>query len=179
MWLPYLDMIVESLKKTTNCLCLVLRLSRLVSKSDQGQNYADGQILFGSLPSEEIIFKEHGVRFSANVIKGHKTGFFLDHRHNRYKVQQLAEGKKVLDVFSYAGGFSVHALVGGAAEVTSLDISEQALGLAKKNSALNKAKGKHRTICKDAFAELKNMVQLQKKFDLIIIDPPSFAKGLT
>ena len=177
IWFPYLDLVKDAITKTSGCDCIVIRLSRLVSKSDQGQQYQDGQIISGNLVSEEIVFKEHGVRFSANVIKGHKTGFFLDHRHNRYKVQQLASGHKVLDVFSYAGGFSVHALVGGAKEVTSLDISEQALSLAKKNGALNKTKGKHLTICKDAFAELKNMTQLRKKFDLVIIDPPSFAKA--
>ena len=95
----------------------------------------DGQVLHGDLPAETIVFREHGLRFRANVVKGHKTGYFLDHRHNRKRVGELAKGKSVLDVFAYAGGFSVHALAGGATEVTSLDISAQALEMAKQNVA--------------------------------------------
>ena len=137
----------------------------------------DGQILDGELANEVVIFKEHGVRFSANVIHGHKTGYFLDHRANRKKVGELSKNKTVLDVFSYAGGFSVHALVGGATEVTSLDISAPALDIAKNNVTLNSFSGKHKVIVGDAFKELNALAAARTTFDLVVIDPPSFAKS--
>jgi 23S rRNA (cytosine1962-C5)-methyltransferase len=110
------------------------------------------------------------------VIKGHKTGYFLDHRDNRKRVGELSKGKTVLDVFSYAGGFSVHALANQAKEVTSLDISKQALELAVENGKLNDYSGKHITIAGDAFTEIKTLIQSGKKYDVVVIDPPSFAK---
>jgi len=88
----------------------------------------------------------------------------------------LAKGKTVLDVFSYAGGFTVHALVGGAKEVISLDISAQALEMAKQNVALNIHDGVHEIIKDDAFRALQNLIDQKKKFDIVVIDPPSFAK---
>ncbi len=143
---------------------------------DVGAHFFDGQIIHGELPEEEIIFKEHGLRFSANVIKGHKTGFFLDHRHNRKRIGGLASGKTVLDVFAYAGGFSVHALAGGAISATSLDISEQALKMAVKNVSLNAHQGEHKTLAVDAFKGMAQLYQSGQSFDLVVVDPPSFAK---
>jgi 23S rRNA (cytosine1962-C5)-methyltransferase len=101
----------------------------------------------------------------------------LDHRENRRRVGQLSKNKKVLDVFSYAGGFSVHALANGAKEVTSVDISKQALEVALENGKLNPHKGKHLTICGDAFVVLQELISEGKQFDVVIIDPPSFAKS--
>ena len=184
IWLPYWEIIYPLLLEISECRTIVLRLSRKLQNADfeafpsfQNLERLDGQIIHGQLPSEEIIFKEHGLQFSANVIKGHKTGFFLDHRHNRKKIGGLAKGKTVLDVFAYAGGFSVHALAGGATAVTSLDISKQALEMAKKNAALNPHISQHKTIVKDAFEAMTQLHRFEeKKFDLIIIDPPSFAK---
>jgi 23S rRNA (cytosine1962-C5)-methyltransferase len=174
-WLPYLDFLKEALFQTLSPKAIVLRVSRNVEK--ENKQVLNATIIAGELTQEEIIFKEHNVRFSANVLKGHKTGFFLDHRHNRKRIGELAHNKTVLDVFAYAGGFSVHALVGGAKEVTSLDISEQALEMAKKNAALNAFKGKHTTIAGDAFEVLNKMIQKEIVFDLVVIDPPSFAKS--
>jgi len=131
---------------------------------------------FGELTDEEVIFKEHGIRFSANLVHGHKTGFFLDHRANRKRVGELSAGKTVLDVFSYAGGFSVHALCSGAERVLSTDISEPALDLAKKNAELNSFEGFHDTLKAEAFGMLERMVEEKEKFDVVVIDPPSFAK---
>lgn len=176
IWLPFLPIIFPLLLKISKCKTLVLRLSRLLQNLPEMNGLADGQVLHGTLENEEVIFREHGLRFSANVIHGHKTGYFLDHRHNRKKVGELSKGKKVLDIFAYAGGFSVHALAGGAREVTSLDISAQALGMAEKNVALNDLKANHRTMAIDAFVGLADLAQEGKKFDLIVLDPPSFAK---
>lgn len=180
IWLPYLEMLQPILLKITNCKTLVLRLSRNVEQEkDHLNGLYNGQVLHGTLENETVIFTEHGLKFQANVIKGHKTGYFLDHRHNRKRVGELAKGNRVLDVFSYAGGFSVHALAGGAKEVTSLDISKQALELSKENAALNPHKGKHKTMAIDAFEGLEKLNKERQQFELVIIDPPSFAKKET
>jgi len=176
IWFPYLDEILPHLLTISQCETAVLRLSRSVQSLQNNEKYKDGQILVGELANEEVLFKEHGLLFSANVIKGHKTGYFLDHRHNRKKVGEMAKGKTVLDLFSYAGGFSVHALAKGAKAVTSLDVSAQALELAKKNVALNPHNGFHTTMAMDVFDGLNLLLRKKEYFDIVIIDPPSFAK---
>lgn len=177
IWFPYLPLILPPLLRLSGCTAIVLRLSRnLQARPDICYGLSDGQALYGSLAQEEIIFREHGLSFTANVVKGHKTGYFLDHRHNRKRIGELSEGKSVLDVFAYAGGFSVHALAGGATSVTSLDISAQAMGMAAKNVALNQLEGRHKVLVGDAFEKLAQLKREGAVFDLIIVDPPSFAK---
>ncbi|WP_296316623.1 class I SAM-dependent rRNA methyltransferase [Winogradskyella sp. UBA3174] len=175
IWLPYLEPILNSLKEVSKAKTIVIRLSRGLQNSSN-HKLRDGEVVYGILEDEVVGFIEHGVKFSANVIKGHKTGYFLDHRDNRRRVGELSEGKTVLDVFSYAGGFSVHALAKGADEVTSLDISKQALDLARENGKLNDYYGKHKTISGDAFKEMKSLIEKGKTYDVVVIDPPSFAK---
>ena len=175
IWLPYIKTILESLVKTSGCETVVMRLSRGLQQSSS-HNLKDGEVVYGTLENEVVEFIEHGVNFSANVIKGHKTGYFLDHRDNRRQVGLLSKNKMVLDVFSYAGGFSVHALANGAKEVTSLDISSQALEIAVQNGKLNDYPGKHFTLAGDAFKILEQLISEKKKFDVVVIDPPSFAK---
>ena len=176
-WLPYLHQIFPSLVNISKAKALVVRLSRnLQQQQDRLHGLRDGLLVYGHLADEEVIFKEHGLRFAAHVIKGHKTGYFLDHRHNRRQIGTLANGRRVLDVFSYAGGFSVHALAGGAREVVSLDISKQALAIAQKNVALNFAHANHQVIAGDAFTEMAKLADDGEQFSLIVVDPPSFAK---
>lgn len=177
IWLPYLKRVLPLLLKYSETQTLVLRLSRrLQQDTSWPKELGDGTLLAGRLESETVIFREHGLQFSANVIKGHKTGYFLDHRHNRYQIQQLASGKSVLDIFAYAGGFSVHALVGGATKVTSVDISAQALEMARQNVALNEISGEHETIAGDAFEVMQRLAQRGHQFEIVIVDPPAFAK---
>jgi len=178
IWLPYLNTILSELLEISNAETIVIRLSRTLQNSTSHQ-LRDGQVVFGVLEDETIQFIEHGVKFSANVIKGHKTGYFLDHRANRRQVGEWSQDKTVLDVFSYAGGFSVHALANNAKEVTSLDISKQALELALKNGKLNRYSGVHKTISGDAFKEMKQLIENQTTYDVVVIDPPSFAKQAT
>lgn len=175
IWFPYFDDILHELIEVSKAETVVLRLSRQLQNS-KNINLEDGAVIYGDLKNEVVHFTEHGVEFSANVIKGHKTGYFLDHRYNRKQVGELSKGKTVLDVFSYAGGFSVHALANNATAVTSLDISSQALEVAKYNASLNKHNGKHFCIAGDAFTELQQLINARKKFDVVVIDPPSFAK---
>ncbi|MGD0813632.1 MAG: class I SAM-dependent methyltransferase [Verrucomicrobiota bacterium] len=126
-----------------------------------------------------VIFLENGLRFEADVLRGQKTGFFLDQRENRRNVEALAQGRSVLNLFSYSGAFSVYAARGGAVRVCSLDISEHALAAARRNFALNQdhpsvPQCRHETLQADAFLWLRE--QPEERFDLIILDPPSLAK---
>ncbi|MEC3908761.1 class I SAM-dependent rRNA methyltransferase [Tamlana sp. 2201CG12-4] len=175
IWLHYLEIIMPILQDVTGVETIVMRLSRGLEQSKLHQ-LKNGDVVYGSLNNEVVRFVEHGVNFSANVIKGHKTGYFLDHRANRKQVGVWSKGKTVLDVFSYAGGFSVHALYNGAKEVTSLDISKQALDIAVQNGKLNTYSGIHKTIAGDAFKELEELIKNKITFDVVVIDPPSFAK---
>ena len=174
IWLGYIKDISEMLISVSKVDTVVLRLSRNLQQANFG--LVDGSVNYGTLENEVVKFIEHGVYFSANVIKGHKTGYFLDHRDNRRRVGEFSKGKTVLDVFSYAGGFSVHALANQAKEVTSLDISKQALEIALENGKLNDYSGKHHIIAGDAFTEMEQLIQSGKTFDVVVIDPPSFAK---
>jgi 23S rRNA (cytosine1962-C5)-methyltransferase len=175
IWLPYLEEILPSLQEVSKAKTVVLRLSRSLKNSEL-HNFKDGEVIYGKLNNEVVEFVEHDVKFSANVTKGHKTGYFLDHRANRKQVGAWSKGKIVLDVFSYAGGFSVHALYNGAKEVTSLDISKQALEIAVQNGKLNNYAGTHKTIAGDAFVEMEKLINNKQTFDVVVIDPPSFAK---
>lgn len=175
IWLPYLDILVDQVVNIAKLKSIVLRLSRMLQKLDLPLK--EGDILYGYLKDPEIRFQEYGVHFQTHLLSGHKTGFFLDHRANRHKVGQLSRGKEVLDVFSYAGSFSVHALVGGAKEVISIDISKQALQLATINVELNNPPGKHKALAGDAFNLLKKLIRESRQFDIVVIDPPSFAKS--
>ena len=137
-WLPRLAELIVLFKEINLCESIVLRLSRNIQPlAEKEFKRRDGQILFGSLPDGAVIFSEQGVRFEADVLRGQKTGFFLDQRENRHEVETLSRGTNVLNAFSFSGGFSVYAARGGAKSVTDLDISAHALASAKRNLALN------------------------------------------
>ncbi len=141
--------------------------------------FEDAFNLAGSPFSSAVIFLENGLRFEADVLHGQKTGFFLDQRENREIVQNLAAGRRVLNAFSFSGGFSLYAARGGSPFVTDLDISAHALESATRNFALNHddrriAQAEHRQIKADAFEWLAGNAEAY--FDLIILDPPSLAK---
>ncbi len=173
-WFPYLESLLPLVLHAARADTAVLRLARVVSPVDGWQ---DGAVLAGELPEPEVTFREHNLKFYANVKEGHKTGFFLDHRHNRKRVGELSEGQDVLDVFSYAGGFTVHALAGGAYRVVSLDISAPALEVARRNVTLNFGQDpRHETLEGDAFQELELLARKQEEFGIVVVDPPSFAK---
>ena len=177
VWFPWLEGLLPIIVEAAEAKTAVFRCARNVEKPAAALGFTDGQVIFGELADEDIVFREHGLAFVANVVQGHKTGFFLDHRANRRRVGELAAGKDVLDVFSYAGGFSVHALGGGARRVVSLDISAPALAMARRNVALNFNEDlRHETLAEDAFVALERMGKDGETFGLVIVDPPSFAK---
>lgn len=179
-WLPRLEevagLIVERLRPER----LVLRLSRNIqdlAKSQFGR--AEGDILCGLPPDGPVVFLETGLRFEADVLRGQKTGFFLDQRENRRQVESLARGRDVLNAFSFSGGFSLYAARGGARSVTDLDLSAHALAGARRNFALNAANAsvascRHDLLQADAFVWLTQ--QPGRRFDLVVLDPPSLAK---
>jgi 23S rRNA (cytosine1962-C5)-methyltransferase len=173
VWLPYLNQIYDSIERVIAPAAIVQRSSRLLQQDDQ---LANGVCVRGRLTDPLVHFVEHGVKFSAHVINGHKTGYFLDHRANRHRVGQMSKGKTVLDIFSYAGGFSSHAAAGGATKVVSVDISRQALEIAKYNISLNDHQCTHETMAMDAFEAIDLLQSQRQKFDIVVVDPPSFAK---
>lgn len=120
-------------------------------------------------------FLEHGLRFFLHMAEGQKTGHFLDQRENRLRVSQEALDRVVLDTFCYSGGFSTYALFGGAKHVTSVDISLDALKLCERNVALNNGAHRHQPIKADCFQYLREIKR--DEFDMIILDPPAFAKS--
>lgn len=123
------------------------------------------------MPLEAI---ENGQKFFINVETGQKTGFFIDQRDNRDFLKGHANGKKILNTFSYSGGFSVYALAGGATEVHSVDISKDAIAQCDANVELNGYAGRHKSFAMDCFEYLK---QTSEVYDIMVLDPPAFAKN--
>ena len=166
--------IVEAIRKSYGEL-----IEAIYDKSSQTLPYKaelgaiDGY-LWGRNPQKENVVLENGLKFKVNWEEGQKTGFFIDQRENRDLVRQYSRGRRVLNTFCYTGGFSVAALAGGATEVVSIDLSERAVKLADENMKLNFGEeAPHQAIACNAVEYLKD---IDEDFDLIILDPPAFAK---
>lgn len=178
LWYAHLPTLLPLVRKLIPAERCIVRLSRNMPALYGVQ---DGMALWGDVPSAPLIFHENGLQFSADVVHGHKTGFFFDQRDNRASVRELAQGRRVLDVYAYSGGFSVYAGDGGAQSVLSVDISAPALASAQANWQLNVerpslARAQHQVQVGDALAVLRELRQAGRTFDLVIVDPPSFAK---
>jgi 23S rRNA (cytosine1962-C5)-methyltransferase len=182
-WLPRLDDTLALFRENVPSERIILRLSRNMERPPLARR--DGEIVFSEHAVPEagapVTFLENGLRFEADVLRGQKTGFFLDQRENRREVETLARGRRVLNAFSFSGGFSVYAARGGATAVTDLDISAHALAAAQRNFALNQnfpgvAACHHDTAQGDAF---KWLAAGTAKFDLVVLDPPSLARRAT
>lgn len=130
--------------------------------------------LVASAP-DKVRIREHGVRFEVDFAEGHKTGFFCDQRDNRRRFGQLAKGARVLDLCSYTGGFSINAVLGGATEVTAVDLDEKAVAQGRRNANLNQVSpNKLKWVHADAFAYARQMQKNGEQFDLVMCDPPKF-----
>ncbi|MEX2501029.1 MAG: class I SAM-dependent rRNA methyltransferase [Trueperaceae bacterium] len=162
---PYLPTVARDLQRALRAKGVVVRR-------------ADGlETLAGEPPPPEETVVENGLRFLANLRDGQKTGLFLDHREQRGAVREMADGMRVLNLFAYAGGFSVHALAGGAAHVTDVDLAEPALRDAERNVRANDLPAqRHRTVAADVFAWLQ-ADSGNDRYDLVILDPPSLARA--
>lgn len=135
---------------------------------------AGNEFLFGETSEKTVI--ENGLQFKVNWVEGQKTGFFIDQRENRKLLERYSKGKKVLNTFSYSGGFSMYALKGGAEYVHSVDSSKKAMELSEQNAALNGYSERHSHFLLDAFDYLKKS---DEQYDIVILDPPAFAKHLS
>jgi len=156
-------------------------LQRIFYKSEGTLPYKaylgeENEYLYGSDGKDAHVAIENGLKFRIDWLKGQKTGFFVDQRDNRLLLSRYSAGRDVLNMFCYTGGFSVYALQGGARLVHSVDSSAKAISLTDENIALNfPADKRHESFAEDAFSFLE---RIDNKYDVIILDPPAFAKHL-
>lgn len=165
-------------------LKIVFQPRMIYERSDATVRLIDGlkdcpsQLLFGEDPKGEMVVKEHGISFCADIVHGQKTALFLDQRENRKTLQQYSAGKTVLNAFCYTGGFSVYSALAGAEKTISVDISKNAIAAAKRNFELNGLDtNAHEFVVADVFEYLESEEARQRNFDLIILDPPAFVKN--
>jgi len=161
------------IKPIGSALTIVLRNDSPSRKSEELDSYVE--VVSGTLPNT-VVLEENGTQFEIDVLKGQKTGWFYDHRMNRARMQQYVGGKRVLDVFSYIGGWGIQALTAGASEVMCIDASKSAIDRIHHNAALNNCDDKLATVEGDAFEALKSLRLERERFDVVIIDPPAFIK---
>jgi 23S rRNA (cytosine1962-C5)-methyltransferase len=135
-----------------------------------------GERLSGEPLPEELIVREHGMRFSVDVARGQKTGFFLDQRENRRLLAGHARGRTLLNCFAYTGGFTIAGALGGATRTVSVDTAGPALDAARRNLELNELDpAQHALVCEDAFKFLERAARRGERWDIVVLDPPSFA----
>nr|WP_312232065.1 class I SAM-dependent rRNA methyltransferase [Pseudomonas sp.] len=161
-------------------LIQVIKPSGILLKNDSAARDAEGleryvDTAFGVVP-EWVALEENGVKFEAPVIEGQKTGWFYDHRMNRARLAPYVKGKRVLDLFSYIGGWGVQAAAFGASEVFCVDASAFALDGVERNATLNGFAEKVTCVEGDVFAALRELKSAEERFDVVIADPPAFIK---
>jgi 23S rRNA (cytosine1962-C5)-methyltransferase len=167
------DDIVEALVQT-------LKPKGVLLSNDHSARALEGlpeyvEVAYGEVPNEvELI--ENNTRFNAPIAGGQKTGWFYDHRINRAQLQNYVKGKRVLDVFSYIGGWGVQAAQAGASEVICVDASESALQGVARNAALNGVSERVKTLHGKAIDVLKQLIANDERFDVVVLDPPAFIK---
>jgi len=147
-----------------------------LKRPDSGGTREGSGFLYGD--TESTVIQEHGARFDVNWVQGQKTGFFLDQRENRALLQKMTRDRRVLNGFAYTGGFSMAALIGGASEVVSVDLSSVATDLCRSNNALNGLEAqdpRHTVVTADVLQYLR---EEPGEFDIVVMDPPAFAKSL-
>lgn len=158
----------------------VVRPARIVLRNDSAGRVLEGldsyvETVLGERV-ESVSLEENGVRFEAPILAGQKTGWFYDHRLNRARMQHYVHEKRVLDVFSYIGGWGVQAATAGADEVVCVDSSDSALAQLEHNAALNRVESRIRIHTGEAFDVLKELRTERQRFDVVILDPPAFIK---
>ncbi|HHV73544.1 rRNA large subunit methyltransferase I [Thermoanaerobacterium sp. PSU-2] len=164
-----------------NILVELLRPKGIYERNDVSVRMLEGLpetkgFLYGNFDTIQQ-FEENGVKLLVDIENGQKTGYFLDQKENRAAIKKYVKDADVLDCFSHTGSFSVHALHYGAKSVETVDISETALDMAKKNVALNGYLDKCHFTCENAFDLLKKYDEENKRFDVVILDPPAFTKS--
>ncbi len=166
------DEIVEALQKCLKPTAILLRNDHTARQLEGLESYVEA---IGDVP-EAVELVENGVRFLAPIAAGQKTGWFYDHRESRAMLQRWASGKRVLDVFSYVGGWGVQAAAAGASEVVCVDASEQALAWVGENAQLNGVDERMQGLHGKAVNVLKSLIDQGQQFDVVVLDPPAFIK---
>jgi 23S rRNA (cytosine1962-C5)-methyltransferase len=177
---PYRDAIVDALRAEVPGVRGVFGREDLGRDDDEGESSGppSGRVHWGEAPPDRIAIHEHGATFLVDVRGGQKTGFFLDQRENRLATRRYARGREALNCFGFTGGFSVHLALGGARKVTTLDLDADALALARDNFAANGLDPEaHGFVRADVFDWLASAKREGRTFDLVILDPPAFAKS--
>ncbi|MBS2024709.1 MAG: class I SAM-dependent rRNA methyltransferase [Deltaproteobacteria bacterium] len=190
--LPHRDAILEALRGEVALAGIYGRDDDLTRKRDDDEDDVGddedeapaakkekGKVLWGEAPPDPIVITENGAKIAVDVRTGQKTGLFLDQRENRLLLRRFSKGRRAINCFSYTGGFSLNAALGGAREVVSIDRDAGALALAQKSFELNAPRvdpSKHRTVCSDVLEFLGAEKQKGAKWDLIVLDPPAYAK---
>ena len=171
------DLIINALTKLQDWSAIYERSDANVRKYE---NLAPRSgLIAGTLPDEQLEINENGRKLYVDVVNGHKSGFYCDQRESRSMVQRFAAGKKVLNLFSYTGGFGVAAALGGAEHVINVDTSAPALAMAAKNFALNNIpESRYENIEADGFSFLRKCRGEHRKFDLIVLDPPKLVDSM-
>ncbi|NTW50182.1 MAG: class I SAM-dependent rRNA methyltransferase [Chlorobiales bacterium] len=169
----HLDMICEVLQKLYAPKAIVIRNESKLRELEGLDTYK--RTVFGDA-SEPVEIYDSGIRYLVELLEGHKTGFFLDQRENRKRIRPFASGAEVLDVFTSDGGFALNAAFADAKSVLAIDASEPALLRTRRNASLNALQGIE-TECGDAFDTLERLCSSGKRFDLVILDPPSMTKS--
>jgi len=168
----YTKVIADALVQCEKPDCLLLQNDDAIRRKEGMECFT--KVLHGSLP-EETIISENGIKLAVDVMGGQKTGYFLDQKDNHLFVRQFCKDARVLDCFSYIGGFALNAAMAGAKEVTAVDISENAVKLIRRNAELNGLNVE--TVCANCFDYLRAQVKVKEKYDVIVLDPPAFTKA--
>jgi 23S rRNA (cytosine1962-C5)-methyltransferase len=176
---PHRAHIVEALRQEAKGLVGVFGRDEIPRDEESDEAAPQGRVLWGAEPPERIEIDEHGMKLLVDVRRGQKTGMFLDQRENRRLVRDLSAGRgDALNLFGYTGGFSVAAALGGARHVVTIDVDRDAIVLARENFRVNGLDpADHAFASEDAFEILKRYKAQGRQFDLVVCDPPAFAKS--
>ena len=167
------DAIIGALNKVVHPSGILLRNDVTVREQEGLERYVE--VASGKIP-EQVRLSEDDCDFETSLFEGQKTGWFFDQASNRRRLLPWVAGKRVLDLFSYAGAWGVRAAKGGATAVTCVDSSEKALALATRNAALNGLSDKLDTLRSDSLSALKELKHAGERFDIVLVDPPAFIK---
>lgn len=168
----YTQVIADALIDCEKPDCLLLQNDDAIRRKEGMECFT--KVLHGALP-QEVIIHENGVKLAVDVMGGQKTGYFLDQKDNHLFLRQFCRDARVLDCFSYIGGFALNAAAAGAREVTAVDISEAAVGMIERNAALNGAD--IQAVCANCFDYLRAQVKAGETYDVVVLDPPAFTKA--
>jgi 23S rRNA (cytosine1962-C5)-methyltransferase len=168
------QVVLDFLRERLNPRGIWLRTEKGIGEAE-GLQAADGP-LWGDPPPRSLTIEEHGLRLQVDVVEGHKTGYYFDQRDNRQAVARFAGGARVLDSFSYTGGFGLAAAQAGAAQVTCVDSSHTALETARANAELNAFTNRFRFVDSDVAPYLEQAARDGERYELVVLDPPKMAR---